>query len=314
MSEPFKFRTVLNLFRNKCSHPGFGTVFGAIAGLFYACSSAVVKTIEGKVDAITVFTCRSAVLLMFSIIIILVTRRRFWIYEWTDYLTLSASTSLAVFAIVLQYKAYEFISLSTSFTIMACTPIFIAFISFVFRCKDWKATDSLVIILCIIGVVLCAQPDFIFRYFDEDARPSTLGIGMVVLAAFARAVTFFGFRKVRHIDVPSKLFIQFSLTMVPVLVLYFAIGQQKLPEGATDVFYLILNGCFSLAAVLFFYLSVMIDSPQLAAIGRSSDIVVSFAFDVILFNSPFNWIAVLGSFFVMLSIIVPPILTVITDS
>lgn len=288
------------------------SLLSAASGVFYACCGVFVKLLKGKCDAFTIFTARSVVILTFSIAILLAKRTKFWSHGWKDVLVITATTVVSLTASILQYKSYQLISLANAFTITSSTPIFIAMLSLICHRKICSLLETGLVMLCIIGVVMCAQPEFIFKHMDNNSRPDTLGVIMVVIAAFGRAIVFMGYKKAGKVDVPSMLFFQFSSTIVFMAVIYPLTGFHPLPGNLIDGIYVLMAGFFSFLAISTLCLSVIYGDPQLAAIGRNTDIIASIIFDAILFHSTINWMSIIGSVLVITSILLPPIISLYT--
>lgn len=287
---------------------GVGALLGALSGTFYAISGALAK-LSTSLKPLTITWFRSLSISFLSCLVIIASKEKFWTYERKDYLILASIGVLGAAVNGLQFYAFFMIYLSDSITLISTAPVFIVFINCFMKKEMIRLADALLIVFCLSGIIFCTQPHFIFQSSAIDnSSNNPWGYVLSLIVALLSGILFTLIKRIEHLNVFSSVFLENIVTSMTLTPFMASSEYFSMPDNALDVVYLACLCLCSFFAFVLAYFSIIIDNPFMAAIGRTSDIVVSHFLNFFLFSAPLNGFSVFGSVLVMLSVIAPSVL------
>lgn len=292
---------------------GAGALLGAVSGIFYSLCATLGKLLGGNVDPIMISWCTNVSLVLSSVLLILITRGKPWSYGPKDWAKVASLGILTVIFQVMQYKTFQMIDLSEAITLTSLSPLFIILIEFFINCQRCKVMDIFVLVISLVGVVCCAQPSFIFGSGKSLSTQQWVGYALALAVALTWALFFIAIEKLKHVDLGTLLLIHdtVSLALVSIAAAIFQEFDNFVNEES--ILYLSLLCVLYVFAAFFSCISVIIDNPLFASIGRTADIAVSFLINCVVFHTYANGISIFGSILIMLAIIIPTVVLLFTN-
>lgn len=113
--------------------------------------------------------------------------------------------SLGFISFTLSYWAMSYIPLADNITILMTAPIYTSLCARIFLKEPFGLKELIFIIITLIGVVMIAQPEFLFRLTEMEAHEldRLIGIAMAVVGAIITAVATIIVRKLKN--TPSEV-------------------------------------------------------------------------------------------------------------
>ncbi|CAM1331219.1 Uncharacterised protein at_DN0327 [Pycnogonum litorale] len=291
------------------SFTGIGTLVAAISALIFTISGLFIKKMAGRVDIVIVYFLRMCITAFSSLIIVCVKRNVFWRQKLSDYVY----TQMIVIGVLLQlvslYYAYGILPLGDVICIASSSPLFIITArAFIYR-RIPSILEISMIVFISLGVILCAQPNFIFTYFYRYEETKSLIYYLpAVVSAIGYSVTQLSFERIsKDVEVTATMSI-FGLVSACIASIYLLITDGfKIHLNLNDSLYLCAACITSHIAATLSLISVRIENSLMASIGRVSDIIFSFIFDFFLFNTVPNILTITGATMIFFGLLLPAI-------
>lgn len=297
-----------------CRFRGVGALLGALSGFCYAVCGTSGKILQGSIDPIMISWACSFFVLISSGLFVLILGVKFWSYSKEDHVVILLIGLINGAFLVAQYYAFQLTNLSDAITLTATSPLFLIIINCIFRREGCRLTEAFVVVTTLVGVVCCAQPQFIFETGKLLTKRDFLGYSLALLVAFFWAVFFILMDKVKHVDITGVVFLENVYSMICMSVLLLVFKAFDMPNTRNEYIYVVLVCLSNLFAVLLSYVSVIYDNPLMASIGRTSDISVSIVLNYVVFHVMPNAVNIIGGLMIMMSIVLPSLITLCKSS
>lgn len=283
------------------SFRGVGSLLGAVSGIFYALCGTFGKLLNGNVSPIMIAWCNNVSIIICAVVILLITRTHPWSYGLRDCIICSCLGVLNALFLIMQFKAFQMIDLADAITLASLSPLFIILI----ECKNFKFMDCFVVFLCIVGVLLCAQPDVIFKTGKSLTTTQMTGFALAIGVALTWALFFMTIEELKHMDIGSMLLVNnlTSFVITSAIAAFYEEFHKAVFE--TQLLYLSLLCISNFVALIVSHISVILDNSLYASIGRTTDIAISLVFDCVIFHAHVDTVSVFGSLVIMTGIIIP---------
>lgn len=288
---------------SKLKFTGIGAVVGSFSGFFYATSGLFAKLLKGRVQPDVISLSRTIFIMVYAIGMVIKRKENILGYKAKDYCILSVMAVVNISVIFAQNTVFQMINFSDAITLISSAPIFIVIFNCVCLCEMLDLTDVLTTFVCLVGVILCSQPMFLFHPGEVSVDSMLNGYSLSIMVAIGWGAVFIMIKGIEHVDVSTFLLLENGLGLMLLFGYLPFANALTMPRESFDILYLFCNSCFSLFASILLYMSLKLESAFMTSIGRTSEIALSFIFSVFIFNDDFNWMNIIGSVLVMLSII-----------
>lgn len=288
-------------------YPGLGALLGGLSGFCYACSALIVKLLHDHDtgDAVMIISwVRELVAFAGFGIAARVLRLSLFGRNKTENALLVSLGLLATIFVVTQYKAFQAIDLADANTIISSSPLFVALFSALLTFRCCSTLDAFTVITCIGGIILCVQPPIIFHPADIAVTASP-GYLLALLSCVLWSLSYISSAKVKHMGVIVMNLWAASIPAIAYSAYLIATRSFHFPQSTTAMSYVFLNSFVSFVAMALLGLAVTVDDPLMVSVGRTSDLVFSFVFDVMVFGSRPSPAKVAGACMVVSGIVVP---------
>ncbi|CAM1310300.1 Uncharacterised protein r2_g2059 [Pycnogonum litorale] len=294
-----------------CSTEIGATILSLIGAAFYTLSGFAAKRLSGNVSPLMIALIRTSSVALFSLFTVIACRKKFCILCYYELKIIFVSSAGYLIYSISLYYAFQMLPLGDVVTLTSTTPLFIIIFSSVINCKPCSIVNIFVIFLTTCGVVLCAQPSFIFESITPVHRYSCYGYVCAVIAAISSSVSYLSVENVKHTSCAMLNLIVciFCIPIILAIKLYTDGLLQCLPESE-DQLWLFAIGCFSIGAVYSFMVAVTYGNAFTASIGLTVDIAFSFILDIMYFKLFPNVFNVIGATLIVFAIFLKTTITV----
>jgi len=258
------------------------------AAFFFSLMSVIVKIAGQRLPTAEIVFARSVVMLAISYVLV----RRARIPLWGNRKSLLILRGVSGFgALFCFFYAITKLPLADITVIHFTNPAFTAVFAAIFLKESMRPVEALGLALCLAGVVLVAQPDFVF---GENARSLDLfAVGVAVAASILSSVAYTTVRKLGETDHHLVVIFYFPLVSIPAVLPLMA-GRMLLP---TPVEWALLVGVGVVTFIAQVFLTKGLHRERAGRAMSISYIQVVFAvtWGLLFFNESPNIIAVAGA-------------------
>lgn len=206
----------------------------------------------------------------------------------------------------LSFYAFRYMNLADASVIIFSMPIFVAIFARIFLKEPCGLFHVITIILTLLGVVLIAKPPILFSDPNKNDDGFTeenynvygpiSALGSTIFGA--NAITLLRALKGLHFSVVMTNFGFFS-TIYTLLILFY-LKDLCWPACGRDRWLILAIAIFSFGGQILLTLALQIENAGPVSIGRSTDIVFAFIWQVLFFKeSILNFYSLMGAFLVI---------------
>lgn len=224
------------------------------------------------------------------------------------YLLLLLRSILGAINTSLIYITYQIMPVSSSKSIQYSAPVFAGLLGCVLLRESCSFVDTLLSFLTLSGVLLIAQPSFLFANSESiegasDAK--VLGSIFSLLSAILSASVLIIMRKLGSYNMPSLTMLTFySIYGACFSAFLTSIFQQwSLPGCGWDRMILLSNGIAHFSSQILIYLALKTERASTVALVHSSDILFSFTLEYLFFGVIPDYLTVIGAFVIIVSFV-----------
>ena len=260
---------------------GFGIICSVMVGVVLSFNALLVKLIESN-GALQLLASRCAVQFLF--LLPLVT------YNWHckaddpfgphgmfKFLILRGLLGSA--AATCLYQSVQIISLGDAVTLQFSNVIFAGFLGHLLLNDSFTAFDIIMSLFAMAGIVLIAQPSFIFGNFD-GAKQNTIGVIYGVASGVLNGFTFIVIRKIGRATSASLNVLYYSLSGVTSSIFLAMITGSFSFPCSYELVYIFLLGITGLSAQVLMTLALRFERANTFAVLRAFQIVFVFILQV----------------------------------
>lgn len=265
----------------------------AASAFFFSLMGVCVKVLGARLPSNEIVLARSLLLLVFAWVMI----RRARVNPWGNNKKLLFVRGFAGFvALSCFYYALTELPLADATLIMYINPVFTGILAAIFLKESIGWPDIVGIALSLVGVVLVAQPSFLF---GGDARLNLFAVGVGITGAVLSALAYVSVRKLRETDHGLTIVFWFPLVATPLSV-PFAVPGFLMPTGWEWPLLL------ALGVVTFIAQLTMTRGLRLEPAGRAASIsylqvVFAFVWGMVFFNEFPGALSVAGAVLILAS-------------
>ncbi|TDP75362.1 DMT family transporter [Bradymonas sediminis] len=201
-----------------------GLRYMAASAFFFSLMGVLVKVLGERLPSNEIVLARSFMLLLFAWLMI----RRAGVSPWGNNKPLLFLRGLSGFAALsCFYYALTELPLADATLIMYINPVFTGILAAIFLKEAIGWPDIIGIAVSLLGVVLVAQPSFIF---GGEGALNLFAVGVGMAGAILSAVAYVSVRKLRETDDNMTIVFYFPLVAAPASI-PFAIPGFLIPVG-----------------------------------------------------------------------------------
>ncbi|XP_071499510.1 solute carrier family 35 member G1-like [Diadema antillarum] len=208
----------------------------------------------------------------------------------------------------LVFIAYTLMPVANAKAIMYSCPIFAGLLSWLLLKEACSFLDVVLGLVTLTGVMLVAQPPFLFDALDSvtsASSSSVLGAIICLISAFLSAIILILQRKLASMGISSLgMLTIYSLTATGFTALFTSFPNQwTLPKCGLDRFALIANGLINFFSQILIYLALKYERAPNVSLYHSSDVLFSFVLEFVFFGVVPNWVTLLGTVLIIASFV-----------
>ncbi|XP_003730919.2 solute carrier family 35 member G1-like [Strongylocentrotus purpuratus] len=224
------------------------------------------------------------------------------------YLLLLLRSILGATNISLIVITYQIMPVSSSKSIEYSAPVFAGLLGWLLLRESCSFVDTLLSFLTLSGVLLIAQPSFLFANAESVEGASddmVLGSTLSLISAILSASIFIIMRKLGSYNMPSLTMLTFfSIYGACFSIFLTSICQQwSLPGCGWDRMILLSDGIAHFSSQILIYLALQTERASTVALVHSSDILFSFTLEYLFFGVIPNYLTVIGAFLIIASFV-----------
>jgi drug/metabolite transporter (DMT)-like permease len=259
----------------------------ALSAFFFSVMGALVKLAGETLPSQEIVFFRSFLVLIFAYIEL----RRLKISPWGENKKLLLVRGTTGFiALSCFYYAVTHLPLADATVIMYSNPVFTGILAALFLGESLSKIEVGGVVLCVVGVVLIAQPSFVF---GGDSRLPIFDVGIAFAGAIAAAISYVIVRQLRRTEEPMVVVFYFPLVATPASI-PFAIPDAVLPNWYELGILLAIGVVTHIAQVM------MTKGLHLEKAGRATavsylQIVFAFILGMLFFDEFPNVLSVVGA-------------------
>jgi drug/metabolite transporter (DMT)-like permease len=264
-----------------------GLRYMALSAFFFSLMGALVKLAGETLPSQEIVFFRSFLVLIFAYVEL----RRLEISPWGQNKKLLLVRGTTGFiALSCFYYAVTHLPLADATVIMYSNPVFTGILAALFLGESLSKIEVGGVVLCVVGVVLIAQPSFVF---GGDSRLPIFDVGIAFAGAIAAAISYVIVRQLRRTEEPMVVVFYFPLVATPASI-PFAIPDAVLPNWYELGILLAIGVVTHIAQVM------MTKGLHLEKAGRATavsylQIVFAFILGMLFFDEFPNVLSVVGA-------------------
>ncbi|KAI1289667.1 Solute carrier family 35 member G1 [Halotydeus destructor] len=315
-------------------HPLAGISLATMAGIIFGTANYCVSLLQ-DVDPLTVLISRSLIQLMvFTPVAIFSGSSISGAKGERKYLYVNGV--IGAIAVGSSYSAFQMMPLGDATTIVQSMLVWTTIFACVFLKEPCGPFQVVVVIVTFGGILLLSQPTFAMKeavamgnhwgletinytslkfFLDRQGNmvaviPNLVGITCALIASFGLGVSFILMRKLQKTPAGVTI-IWMSIMSVVLSVMSLSVRYIIFQSEVTwrDSFsikewlLLLANGVCGVFAQLTLTVALKIEDASLTSIGRSSDIVIAYMFQVLSLSQPLKLTSMIGATLVLLCVI-----------
>jgi drug/metabolite transporter (DMT)-like permease len=268
----------------------------AIAALFFSLMSVCVKLAGDRLPASEIVMARGVVTLAMSYAWLKWARVEPW---GTNRRLLLLRGALGFCGLFCYYYAVTELPLADATVIQYTNPVLTALLAAFLLAEPIRRRDLVLSLVSLLGVVLVAQPAFLF---GANAR---LPLGTVLVAlggSIASALAYITVRKLRGLEDPLVIVFYFPIVAVPATV-PFLVTEAVWPTPS-EWLLLLAVGVTTQIAQVYMTRGLHLESAGRATAMTYLQVAFAYAFGLVLFAEMPNGLSLTGALFVMASALV----------
>ncbi|XP_071488128.1 solute carrier family 35 member G1-like [Diadema antillarum] len=208
----------------------------------------------------------------------------------------------------LVFFTYTLMPVANSKAIQYSCCVFAGLLSWLLLKEPCSFLDVVLGLVTITGVMLVAQPPFLFDALESvtsASRSSVLGAILCLFSAFLSAVTLIVQRKLASLGISSLgMLTVYSLTATGFTALFTSFPNQWTPPYCgLDRIALIANGLLNFFSQILIYLALKYERAPNVSLYHSSDVLFSFVLEYVFFGVVPNWVTLLGTVLIIASFV-----------
>ncbi|CAF0784955.1 unnamed protein product [Rotaria sordida] len=304
-----------------------GIIYALIGSCFFTCSGFIIKQL--RVDFFDAILCRF--FLQTSILIAFIFYRKKKLINGSINLIILqiVRTILATSGLFLFYMSYRYIPLPDLTTCRYTQVVWTAILSMIIFRERISISTILAIILTLTGIVLVAQPTFLFNNhqllliknkiitinklnytnFEADQSYRSLGLCLALGCALSISFSMILNKKLLISKIPqSIIMLEFSLFNLFLLILYHIYNRFILFKYVNHTMFTWQYYLATSIALMQVFSSTLrqyaikLEYPSIISIVESSDILFAIILQNLFTNVKSNWFVLIGSLLVTTSI------------
>lgn len=283
-----------------------GLLAAFLASLCFALQTVWVKLMKDAMPVVEVVCIRFALQGMFSLMFGMFTKMSILPDSKREMALLAARGSLGTIAIGLIYFAVYNMSAGLVNTIVFGAPVFVGILAWIFLKERFYCCDAILMAVDILGIVLIAQPPFLFssESWSDSKKMELFGAiaafcAMLLAASTAILIRLMGLMGTSAI----KIVFYYSIigTLLPVII-GIIMGDWVLPQCGTMRFLLVGIGFMNFAAQsLMSYALAVSKQSYFASIINSNQVPATIILELFILGVSPDWISGIGIFLVLCS-------------
>ncbi|KAI1290284.1 Solute carrier family 35 member G1 [Halotydeus destructor] len=208
------------------------------------------------------------------------------------------------------YASLHLLPIGDSSAIALSSPVYASIFACILVGEACGILDVVIIAITLSGVLLIAQPSFIFGHQDSpiDANARTQGTILAFISSIAMAFTFVMMRKLKK--TPAKVIIAWFSIISIILGTIVLIGAKavdpliRLPNQFTleEVLLLLGTGLCGVCGQFCLTNALKVEGAAIVSLARTVDIVVAFIYQVTFLAEPITATSLAGAAIVMLGV------------
>lgn len=270
-----------------------GLWYMAVSAFFFSLMGLLVKLLGQRLPSQELVFARSVLVLGFAWVMLKRAGAPVWGQDkkWLTIRGLTGFTALSCF-----YYAVTHLPLADATLIMYTNPVMTGILAAVFLKEAIDRTDVVGLLLSLLGVVLVAQPSFLFA---RSTHLDPFAVLVALAGAFFAAVSYVIVRKLRQTEHELTVVFYFPLVSTPASV-PLAIPGALMPQGWEWA------GLVGLGVVTFIAQVAMTRSLLLEKAGRATSVsylqvIFAFVWGMLFFGEYPTWLTVAGALCILLS-------------
>ncbi|XP_071496277.1 solute carrier family 35 member G1-like [Diadema antillarum] len=284
-----------------------GVLLTLTSAILLSISSLTTKFISGNVSANVVnFFCHVS-LMLYAAPILVWTKTSLLEIKLQEWKFLFLRAVLGTLSGIFYFHSLALLDLSTAKSVFYLTPIFTAIFASLFLKESCSLLKVISICVSVVGILFIVQPNVIFGNIGTTGRQEdkdfVLGVCIAVGQALVAAFIYITLRKAGKvkIDVHLIMFVFGAVTSSVSAVIATAMDEWRNISCGNDRLFLLLTGITCYLEVSLFTIALRAESTVLVSVLRTTDVVFTFALDIIILKTLPNIWTILGSVLVVAS-------------
>lgn len=194
------------------------------------------------------------------------------------------------------YVAYRLMPLADASTIQFSSPVFVAIFGYFILKERLTILQGIAGIVTLAGVVIIAQPEFIFGPQDETIYDHRLwGTLLAVVSSLASAFSMISLRKLKSTPVPVIVMWFAAMSIVVGLIILVILGELVLPTGWNTWGLLVAVGVCGVADQYFVSMALKYEKAGPVSVTRTSTVVMTFIWEAVILGQSIETLSIIGA-------------------
>lgn len=315
LSEEDELEVQKKIFKKAMVHESFikviskqrAVLYALICAFITALAAMATASLSGSIDPNEINFIRMFIQLL-ACLPVAVNQRIHFRYSRSAYVLLLMRCVIGAFNSTLIFFIYQIIPVANAKAIQYSAPIFAGLLGCILLKESCSFVETILSLVTLGGVILVAQPPFLFENVESVETVSeagVLGSLLSLLSAFLSALTFIVLRKLSTYRMPAItiLTIYSIVGMIISATMTTALRQWTVPGCGLDRFALIGNGILLVMTQALEYLALKIERASTVGLVLSSDVLFSFVLEFAIFGVVPNFLTVIGALVIMASLV-----------
>ncbi|CAB9528215.1 35 member G1 [Seminavis robusta] len=215
-------------------------------------------------------------------------------------------------AVLCFFYAIQHLSLPDAVTLQFTTPPFAAAFAVCFAGEQWKGSDMIGAVVCLLGVMLIAHPTWLFgseenndeATHEQDSLPA---IAVALLGAAFAGLAYMSVRMIGRDADANVMVLYYSCLSLPMTLLgskYLTTQSWNVWAGATnlaawDWCWMLCTGLTAYAGQYLVNLGLQYETAATGTLATCSQIVFTYVFEILFLHEPMSLWSFLGTLLII---------------
>ena len=194
------------------------------------------------------------------------------------------------------FVAYRLMPLADASTIQFSSPVFVAIFGYFMLKEGLSILHGIAGVITLVGVVIIAQPDFIFGPQDETIYEYRIwGTLLAVVSSVASAFSVISLRKLKSTPVAVIVMWFAALSIIAGLIILVVLGELVWPTGWYTWGLLVAVGITGVADQYFVSTALKYEKAGPVSVTRTSTVVMTFIWEAVILGQTIEMLSIIGA-------------------